>query len=1052
MNFPENYFKGEVRCGFYVGAEMKRCWASTLEVLEDFAAVCNKYNLEWFAGFGTMLGAVRHEGFVPWDDDLDIWMKRPDYEKFLQVAEHELAPNYSILHYKNYADYDQYMCRILNLDAIPAQGEMLRKFHGFPYLTGIDVFVMDYISRDPEEDDFQQVVFKAVKGIRDALCIDGISEERRDELIGQLELLCNVKIDREKNLVQQAMMYSDKLMQLYGDADADELTLMGLWITGGTHAYPKECFSKAVWMPFENTFIKVPIGYRDVLMRTYGWFWEYARAWAVHNYPYYDINKQEIKEKLGISEPQYEFDLALWKGLRKEVRFGSENAGDRTIVFLSHTAGQWKYFAGIYQAAVRAGCKAYVVPLTDGTGYPDEAALSDGSSMDLADMHPDVIFFQYPYDAKVNAGEIDERFLAANLYDKTDCLVYIESFGMDDIYDGDERGKRWFRDFGLTDGVFYADYTYLPTEVMQKLYVDEWTKAAKGTTKKDWERRFRYLGDAAKDVKQEDAADCLHLPPEWEHKLKREDGSVRDAVLYYPAAGRTASEGDEMLRKISDTVAYFSKNENDTVVLWYRDALLDRYFEEERPDLLGAYQKNLKMFSELQRGILDETGNLKRACELSIAYIGDPGSCIPYFRRRRAPVMIQTEGMYIADTDALKEEHLYPGRGAVYQGRYFFYSIYYPGLYALDLASGETEYLCDLPERSSNGKTMYQDICEKDGILYIIPSWAKDVAVYDISRRKMGRLSFWDEDERKQNFYVTGSVLAGDYLILVHGQGENIFRLHIKTGEVDRRTEWAKNLKHPNISTCGVAEGEYAYFAMMQQESCIWIHVPSFNVRVCNAPNEGTQYYGICIHKNELCLGPLQHGQLVALDLERGLQQWNFNMLQVSRRGVQEYFRDIISVGDELWLVPIEGNHIIALDTATMEWREEMLGLSKEYLEKKDPGIGTAVMPCVFKHEEKIYITLYQHCQLYVYDMATKAGRTYSMRLPLDVMHQAKTWMLEYMMGDNANHPAYVEQSFFGVPEFLGNVRMLSEELKAQEDEHHAGSDIFNDVMRGRVR
>ncbi len=72
MDFRENFYEDEVRTGFYVPSLMKRNWVSELEILGEIDKICKKYGLQWFMCFGTLRGAVRHKGFIPWDDDIDI--------------------------------------------------------------------------------------------------------------------------------------------------------------------------------------------------------------------------------------------------------------------------------------------------------------------------------------------------------------------------------------------------------------------------------------------------------------------------------------------------------------------------------------------------------------------------------------------------------------------------------------------------------------------------------------------------------------------------------------------------------------------------------------------------------------------------------------------------------------------------------------------------------------------------------------------------------------------------------------------------------------------
>ncbi|MBQ3376643.1 MAG: LicD family protein, partial [Synergistaceae bacterium] len=69
-----------------------------LDIFKAFKAICEKHNLRYFAIGGTCIGAVRHHGFIPWDDDMDVAMPYEDYVKFFEVAPSELPEKYKFIH------------------------------------------------------------------------------------------------------------------------------------------------------------------------------------------------------------------------------------------------------------------------------------------------------------------------------------------------------------------------------------------------------------------------------------------------------------------------------------------------------------------------------------------------------------------------------------------------------------------------------------------------------------------------------------------------------------------------------------------------------------------------------------------------------------------------------------------------------------------------------------------------------------------------------------------------------------------------------------------
>lgn len=93
--------------------ELRKLQLTQLDMLKEVKRICNKNSIHYILTDGTLLGAVRHKGFIPWDDDLDVAMLRPEYEKFIQVASRELSKDYFLQTWKTDQDYPFPYAKIL---------------------------------------------------------------------------------------------------------------------------------------------------------------------------------------------------------------------------------------------------------------------------------------------------------------------------------------------------------------------------------------------------------------------------------------------------------------------------------------------------------------------------------------------------------------------------------------------------------------------------------------------------------------------------------------------------------------------------------------------------------------------------------------------------------------------------------------------------------------------------------------------------------------------------------------------------------------------------
>ena len=311
MKFEDSYFNGEIRDGFFVQPLMKRAWAAQLEILQEIAVICKRHHIKYFAEWGTLLGTVRHKGFIPWDDDLDIAMLRGDFQRFLHYARQELPEGYRLFDI-NSDRYDELMARVMNKDQIKLERELLEKFHGFPYAAGVDIFCLDYLPEDKEEEELLIGLLGATNYLGNKWDSDEMTEEEKWENVRDIEEMTNFHFDPDKPIRRQLLVLSDKISASYWDAGGKEVSLIALMTKDRNYKLPLSCYESVIEMPFENIMMPVPVGYDQVLRLRYGDnYMTPVKAWGTHDYPFFKSQIEKLKKAFqdqGIVFPR-EFDM-----------------------------------------------------------------------------------------------------------------------------------------------------------------------------------------------------------------------------------------------------------------------------------------------------------------------------------------------------------------------------------------------------------------------------------------------------------------------------------------------------------------------------------------------------------------------------------------------------------------------------------------------------------------------------------------------------------------------------------------------------------------------
>ena len=272
--------EAETRCGYLITTEMKSVWNVQLKLLQKLLDVCKKYNLKIWADSGTLIGTIRHKGYIPWDDDIDMIMMRDDYDKLISVCQDEFKDTYFLqTAYSEKAPYSHghAQLRMNGTTAILSGNEHMNIHLGI----FIDIFVLDNV---PEDNNEMRKMALSIMKYQSPLIL---RMQNKIILSKNIALMLKSILYRFMPIGTFKWRYKkmENFAKTYADIASEYVSPILLSQTPDFlkhYKLRKEWFSKTIWLPFEDVIMPVPKGYHNILTHEYGDYMTPVKAPTMH--------------------------------------------------------------------------------------------------------------------------------------------------------------------------------------------------------------------------------------------------------------------------------------------------------------------------------------------------------------------------------------------------------------------------------------------------------------------------------------------------------------------------------------------------------------------------------------------------------------------------------------------------------------------------------------------------------------------------------------------------------------------------------------------------
>ena len=264
----EQFLQEEIRNGYTVTQEIKKVWAIELDLYREIKRVCDKYRLKVWVAFGTLLGAIRHDGFIPWDDDFDIWMPREDYEKLLSLGTTEFKKPYFLQTTLNDNDYYSAFARLRNSNTTGILNVSRRNACNNGIF--VDIFPLDGAPKNRKEAK-RRLFINHTRNVIAHAYVYNINPHPMARMTNRILHLPFIPYDYKR-----AYKVVNRYAQKYTWKDSSYVGMMAFpWKYSAYFVFRKKYFKNTIMHKFEFLEVPVPSDYNSILEERYGDYMEF---------------------------------------------------------------------------------------------------------------------------------------------------------------------------------------------------------------------------------------------------------------------------------------------------------------------------------------------------------------------------------------------------------------------------------------------------------------------------------------------------------------------------------------------------------------------------------------------------------------------------------------------------------------------------------------------------------------------------------------------------------------------------------------------------------